>query len=70
MREEAVVVTKEGGKGKESARLNRWIVCCSWVRTWWRVRRRGSWGGSEEACGTGSVSVPGVGKASGATLRI
>ena len=53
---EAGVARREGGRGKERARLKVWITCCNWVRTWWRVRRWERAGGS---CGLmGEVSMP------------
>lgn len=46
MRDEVGPARREGGRGKESARLKRIIVDCSWERTWRRVRRWGREGGS------------------------
>ncbi len=46
MREDVVVVRRDGGKGKERARLKRWITVWSWARTCMRVRRWGSASGS------------------------
>ncbi len=48
IKEEVVVVRRDGGSGKERARLKRWITVCSWVRTCRRVRRWGRAGGSED----------------------
>ncbi len=46
MREDAVVVRRDGGIGNDSARLKRWITACRAERTCSRVRRRGSASGS------------------------
>lgn len=53
MREVAVVVRREGGRGKERARLKRWITVWSWARTWRRVRRWGRAVGSYRDEGLG-----------------
>lgn len=65
---DVVVVSREGGMGNESARLNVRITDCSCERTWRRVRSRGRAGGScfsggssgwEGACGLVPVGEDG-----------
>lgn len=46
MREDVVVVNRDGGIGNDKARLKRWITVCKDDRTWRRVRRRGRASGS------------------------
>lgn len=41
MREDVVLVKRDGGIGKDKARLKRWITVCKDDRTWRRVRRWG-----------------------------
>lgn len=50
IREEVVVVRKDGGRGKDRAALKVWIVCVRRLRTWRRVR---SWGIADGSRGDG-----------------
>ncbi len=58
MREDVAVVRREGGKGKDRARLKRWITAWSWARTCMRMRSCGSASGSlaKDVSGFGGLS--------------
>lgn len=58
MREDVVVVRRDGGREKDKARLKRWMTLWSWARTCMRVRSCGRASGScaKEASGACGLS--------------